>query len=604
MLRGELLKKRLFPFLEKVFLNKTGVSAFGFSLSFDKENFACLAHSHTLSDDFIRQARKVLNWEKATWRSSQVIEGFKFQPKEILKKAFTFSKGKGVLMIAVSNEKNKLSELLELVAISFSLLLEAELEKTEEQFLLESFLQTTPDLIVLADSRGRVLFKNKEEEDGLFRMKGNFLLEVGSREITQLLEDLRRKGSVSFDFFDERSRKFYTITARLFLEKDTLILHIADMTYVRSLMEIVARENRLTALGRLCVSLAHEFNNRLNVIVNLIELAREERGAKLRSYIKEAREEAFKIADLIRKLLKFARGERFKALIEIPGFLRGIIRLLSASFPENVVIRERFERNLWKVEMDVIDLETLVTNIMTNAMEAMPAGGEILVEVKNVKGEKIGRPGEKFVMLVFTDTGKGMDEMTKRRIFEPFFSTKKEGAGLGLFYVKEIVERWGGKIEVFSQKGEGTRIEVYLPALEEEPGEKMEEEEVSIRLERKLKVLLVENDEKVRNVLKRVLESMGAQVFSVKDGMEALRIYDSQEGRFDLILSDNIMPGMNGLELFYFLQERNPEVKFIMLTGYMTPEEVEKLKESGIKEVLIKPFGLQKLKKALVKALQ
>ncbi len=511
---------------------------------------------------------------------------------------FDFSAGRGkfLLLLPVSDEAGE--KLAEFLKNHIVLILESLLKAERRLSLFAELLEESAEGVLLANPDGSVVFENRAAAGlvHLIKRKDGVVEEIGGRAWKEIVGELGR-GELSFEVSVEEENRYYSIRIKG-LEGSQVLVKILDITQTHLLMESVAREERLASLGRLATSIAHEFNNRLNTIINLIELAKGN-PEETQDYLEDAKNEALRAADVVRRLLRFARGERFRAVIDLVTFLRDMVRVMRATFPENIEIELKAEEGIYLVEMDIVDLETVIMNVAVNAKEAMPDGGRLTFYLSSASGSD----GD-YVCITVQDTGRGMSPEVKRRIFEPFFTTKKKGTGLGLFHVQEIVKSSGGWIEVDSKEGEGTTFRIYLPAAKRKVEEVKKEEEVSGRLPEGLKILLAEDDEKVRNTLEKLLRQLGAEVETAKDGVEALQIYDREGGKFDLVIADNVMPRMNGVELFIFLKNRNPDVRMILITGYSQPIEIEKMKDSGIREILMKPFGAIQLRRAIQKALQ
>lgn len=337
---------------------------------------------------------------------------------------------------------------------------------------------------------------------------------------------------------------------------------------------------KMEAVGRLAGGLAHDLNNVITAVIScssflLTGLAEDD---PLRQDAEEINKAGRRAAGLIRQILAFARKQVLQpkvldfnaAVIDMEEMLR---RVISADIELVTVL----EPELGLVKADVGQIEQVIMNLVVNARDAMPQGGALTISTKNVRLDGYGatdfrvvQPGS-YVMLAVTDTGVGMDVETKSHIFEPFFTTKQKGTGtgLGLSTVHGIVKQSGGYVWVYSEPGQGTTFKIYLPRIDEknEPA-KLEKAQIQ-SFEGSETVLLVENDDIVRNSALRILQDQGYQVLKAKDGREAMRICEQHQGLIDLTVTDVVMPGMNGKELSDRLESLCPHMKILYMSGYV-----------------------------------
>ncbi|HPC47154.1 MAG TPA: response regulator, partial [Deltaproteobacteria bacterium] len=267
---------------------------------------------------------------------------------------------------------------------------------------------------------------------------------------------------------------------------------------------------------------------------------------------------------------------------------------------KEVSINYAYQDGLWIVDVDRPQMEQILLNLYMNAWQAMPEGGEILVDLHNVvlddqaaahRGMKPGR----YVRLTVTDTGVGMDEKTRERIFEPFFTTKdrSRGTGLGLASVYGIVRNHGGFIEVLSQPGQGTSFMIYLPASDSEPVTETPSTQ-SIRTGRET-VLLIDDEDMIRDVGSRMLGSLGYRVITASGGKEGLRLFEEHRGEVSLVILDMIMPEIGGKETFSLLRRMDPKVKVLLASGYSLDSHAQEILDRGCNGFIQKPFTLEDL---------
>jgi CheY-like chemotaxis protein len=257
-------------------------------------------------------------------------------------------------------------------------------------------------------------------------------------------------------------------------------------------------------------------------------------------------------------------------------------------------------KDLWAVEADRGQIEQVLLNLYVNAWQAMPSGGSLFLETKNIVLDENYvqpfnvRPGN-YVKISVTDTGVGMDEKTRKRIFEPFFTTKEmgRGTGLGLATVYGIITGHGGFINVYSQKGHGATFTIYLPASEKKV--EKEKKTSSQLLKGTETILLVDDEEVVVNVSRMLLEALGYKVFMARSGQEALVVYEARKGEIDLVIMDMIMPGMGGENTIDILKTMNPDLKVILSSGYSLDGQATRIMERGCQGFIQKPFSAREL---------
>ncbi|MBW1730081.1 MAG: response regulator [Deltaproteobacteria bacterium] len=363
---------------------------------------------------------------------------------------------------------------------------------------------------------------------------------------------------------------------------------------------------KMEAIGTLAGGIAHDFNNLLMAIQGYTSLMLLNTDSSHPHYEKLKNIEKYvqSGAELTKQLLGFARGGKYDVK---PLDLNALIHQTSHMFgrtKKEIIIHEKYDENLWPVEADQGQLEQVLLNLYVNAWQAMPGGGELFLETQNLTLEEMSMrpyniPPGRYVKITVTDTGVGMDEKTQQRIFEPFFTTKKmgRGTGLGLASVYGIIKNHNGIIEVRSTKGEGTTFEIYLPA-----SDKVIEEEAPTQ-EELVKgpgtILLVDDEDMIIEVGAEILKALGYHVFSAKSGMEAIKIYEANRNKIDLVILDMIMPGMGGGETYDHLKRIDPNVKVLLSSGYSIDGEASEILERGCNGFIQKPFNIKALSQKL-----
>ncbi|MGA2964836.1 MAG: PAS domain S-box protein [Terriglobales bacterium] len=356
-----------------------------------------------------------------------------------------------------------------------------------------------------------------------------------------------------------------------------------DITERRALEDQLRQALKLEAVGQLAGGMAHEFNNYLGIVLGYSELLLEEAGATegLRRNVAEIKAATQRAASLTHQLLALSRRQVLEPrVLDINAVVWETHNLLRRVIPENIELVPMLEPNLQSVKVDPAQIQQILINLVVNARDAMPQGGKVVIETANVEldeeyaGHHIDVQPGSYVMLAVSDNGSGIDEQTQARVFEPFFTTKQEGAGtgLGLSTVYAIVRQSGGHITVESALQEGTRFRVYLPPMAAaEPQVTVEDEKPPMPAEILTgteTVLVAEDEPALRRLISVSLEKRGYAVLAAEDGTEAIRILESNAGKIGLVVSDIMMPKMNGLELMERATLLQPGMRFLFISGY------------------------------------
>jgi PAS domain S-box-containing protein len=387
-------------------------------------------------------------------------------------------------------------------------------------------------------------------------------------------------------------------------------LFAEDVTERRALEQQLRQAQKMEAVGRLAGGIAHDFNNLLMVISGYTEFLLERLGGApdLRAPAQEIASAAERASSLTRQLLAFSRKQMLAPkIVSLNDVVTENIKMLTRMIGEDIDLVMVPGTNLWSVRADSGQIEQVVMNLAVNARDAMPSGGKLTIETSNVTlDDSYARvhaplqPGD-YVMVAISDTGAGMDSETQSHIFEPFFTTKgPKGTGLGLSTVYGIIKQSGGYIWVYSELGRGTTFKIYLPrvastgqALTAPVETTIEHRAVEPGTET---VLLVEDEANLRYLARQYLEKQGYKVIEAADGAVAMQIAVAHEGVIHLLLTDVIMPGMNGRELAQRISEIRPNVKILYMSGY-TENVVghNGMLDAGVR-LLQKPFNLRDLK--------
>ncbi len=382
---------------------------------------------------------------------------------------------------------------------------------------------------------------------------------------------------------------------------------ILDITATKELEEQLRQAQKLESIGRLAGGIAHDFNNMLTAINGYSELTLRALAADnpLRRNIEEIKKAGTRSALLTHQLLAFSRRQVLQPVVlDLNAVITDTAKILERVIGEDVRLVIALKPRTGRVNVDPGQLSQIIMNLAVNARDAMPGGGTLTIETADVflepdeAKQKVGVVPGAYVQLSVCDTGDGMDENTRQHIFEPFFTTKEvgRGTGLGLATVYGIVKQSGGNIEVDSQAGAGTVFRIYLPRVAEQSEAAETTEALAESLTGTETILLVEDEELVRNLSREILESCGYTVIEAGDGIEALEVCASIDCRIDLLMTDVVMPRMGGRELAEKIKEQLPDLPILFTSGYTnyTDEAEGGALESG-GNFIQKPFTFDAL---------
>jgi CheY-like chemotaxis protein len=363
----------------------------------------------------------------------------------------------------------------------------------------------------------------------------------------------------------------------------------------------------------LAAGIAHDFNNIIAVITLYSQMTARmsELSPQVRERMEMINRQARHATRLIQQILDFSRRAVLaRQPLDLFLLLREEIKLLERTLPEHIEIELVCEPDEYIVQADPTRIQQMVTNLALNAQDAMPQGGLLCIELERIKIERGKLPflseietGE-WIRLTVSDTGVGIEPNVLPHIFEPFFTTKGPGVGtgLGLAQVHGIVGQHDGYIDVKSWEDEGTTFTIYLPALSVRPVQLPASDVAAISLGDGQKVLVVEDEDPLREALVATLEQLGYRVLAAANGREALEVLKQHE--VALVLSDVVMPEMGGIALFYAIKRLGLTMPMILLTGHPLQKELEDLQADGLNACLLKPPSLEQLARVVAQALK
>ena len=390
-----------------------------------------------------------------------------------------------------------------------------------------------------------------------------------------------------------------------------VMLHLIDATGQKNLELQFAQSQKMQAVGQLAGGIAHDFNNLITAMMGFCDLLlmRHQAGDPSFADIMQIKQNANRAAGLVRQLLAFSRRQTLQPrVLALTDVLAELTNLLRRLIGENIELRMVHSRNLGLVKVDQGQIEQVIINLAVNARDAMSDGGTLTIRTSNVTRDTATRLEDElleagdYVLIEVADTGKGIPKDDHGKIFEPFFSTKAVGAGtgLGLSTVYGIIKQTGGYVFINSAPGEGARFSIFLPRYFPPESETVEapaeiRRAPALDLTGKGTVLLVEDEDGVRVFGARALRNKGYTVLEANSGEAALAVMESYTGEIDLLVTDVVMPRMDGATLIERVRERQPDFKVIMISGYAEDSFRERLDATKNVNFLPKPFSLAQL---------
>lgn len=551
-----------------------------------------------------------------------------------VKRELTFPIKRGERIVAVLGIGNKESDYTEedlgvvsfLADVAYEITVRRKAEREREQLI--AAIEQSGDTVVITDPQGNILYVNP----AFSRVSGYSQQEAlgqnprllksgtqGGKFYKELWETITQGRPWQGQLVNKRKDgALYTEEARIspvFDQGGAICNYVAIKTDItdrlrlreeRSHLEEQMRQaQKMESIGRLAGGVAHDFNNMLSIITGYAEIASDKvaKHDPLRDDLHQILEAAMRSRDLTRQLLAFARRQTVKPrVVDLNEVLEKSRKMLGRLIGEDIDLRLMPGEGLWPVRLDPAQMDQIIANLAVNARDAISGVGGVIIETANVKLDQefcanhVGlEPGD-YVRLNFSDTGGGMDRETLKQAFEPFFTTKKagKGTGLGLSTVYGIVRQAGGLVSVYSEPGQGTTFKIYLPRCDEAPRQEAAELGTG-RLSGNETVMVVEDEVQILDLCCQVLRRAGYQVISASQAGEALLLAEQHQGDIHLLVTDVVMPSMNGKELKARLEKIKPRVKVLYMSGYTANIIAHRgVLAEGV-EFLQKPFATKDL---------
>jgi signal transduction histidine kinase/ActR/RegA family two-component response regulator len=386
---------------------------------------------------------------------------------------------------------------------------------------------------------------------------------------------------------------------------------IEDVTERRDLEVQLRQRQKMEAVGLLAGGVAHDFNNLLGVISGYAELVEEQvpPGSKTFASVEQIRKAADRAAALTRQLLAFSRQQVLETrILDINLIVEEMSKMLPRLLGEDIELQSKLSPGIGEVKADQGQIEQVIMNLAVNARDAMPGGGRLVISTEQILLEPdlaLKRPHMmpgRYILLAVSDTGTGMDKQTQAHIFEPFFTTKERGrgTGLGLATVYGFVKQIGGYVWVESAPGAGSTFSIYLPVTEQKARKSLPPASAAVSGRGTGTILLVEDEESLRVLTRNVLEQNGYAVLEAGNGAEAVEVAQAAGRRIDVLLTDMVMPGMNGRAVAERVSRLYPEIKVVYMSGYTGFSTRESASFNAV--IIAKPFTrdvlLQKMREA------
>ena len=503
--------------------------------------------------------------------------------------------------------------------------------KRAEQRVVEqaALLDQAQDAIMVRDLDHNILFWNKgaekiygwtaEEVSGKNAEKLLFKERSGQFDVARqaILRDGEWKGEI---YQARRDGAEIVVQSRWTLVRDeqggpkAVLIINTDITEKKRLESQFLRAQRMESIGTLAGGIAHDLNNVLSPILMAIDMLQlKSTDESSRKWFDVLRANAERGANMVRQVLSFARGvEGERVALQPKHLIKDIVKILRETFPKSIEINFKIPDDLWLISADATQVHQVLMNLCVNSRDAMPEGGSISMRAENVFVDENyarmhieAKPG-RFVLITVSDTGPGMTPEVQSRIFEPFFTTKEmtKGTGLGLSTAMTIVKSHGGFINVYSEMHKGSQFALYLPALDAPGLGEQQSMQTDLPLGHGEVILVVDDEDAIREITRGTLETFGYTVMTASDGTEALAIYADHKNEIAVVLTDMVMPFMDGPATIRALIRMNPDVRIIAASGLGAGQHAGHGVLEGVSIFLTKPYTAEKLLKTLAQILK
>jgi PAS domain S-box-containing protein len=503
--------------------------------------------------------------------------------------------------------------------------------KRAEQQIREqaALLDQAQDAILVRDLDQTILFWNKgaekiygwSAEEAVGKNAGELLFKEPSAQFDEARRHVIQNGKWQGETHQtRRDGAEIIVESRWTLVQDeegqpnSILVINTDITEKKRMESQFLRAQRMESIGTLAGGIAHDLNNVLSPILMAIDMlqlkAADETSKK---WFGVLRTNAERGGNMVRQVLSFARGvEGERVALQPKHLIKEIVKILRETLPKSIEIGFQIPGDLWIISADATQMHQVLMNLCVNARDAMPEGGSISIKAENVFVDENyarmhleAKPG-RFVMITVADTGPGMSPEIQSRIFEPFFTTKEmtKGTGLGLSTALTIVKSHGGFINVYSELHKGSQFTLYLPALNTPGSADSVALQTDLPLGNGELVLVVDDEESIREITRGTLETFGYAVLTAADGTEALALYADKKNEISVVLTDMVMPFMDGPATIRALQRMNPKVRIIAASGLGVGQRAGEGPLEGVSIFLNKPYTAEKLLNALAQVLR
>jgi len=494
-------------------------------------------------------------------------------------------------------------------------------EQTQKQARqVQQIIETVPEGVLLLSTDGQIILANQTAQmllrvPALSYSDEPPLKRIGDTLLEEILDPTSAKGWQEIRGPDSES--IFEVAARpVQHESDRFrdwVLVLRDVTLQRKHQEALQEQERLATVGQLASGIAHDFRNILTVISTYSQILRAKPDTEKRhDYLTVIRDQTQAAAHLIEQILDFSRRSVMeKKDTDLVNLVEGLISFLQRTMPANISLLFEHEPGTYHLNADQARLQQALMNLAVNARDAMPDGGQLkftlsLTPPTSESSATQAAETETWLCVQVSDTGQGIKPVDLPHIFEPFYTMKEagRGTGLGLAQVYGIVKHHEGEITVKSTVGQGTTFDLHFPVIAEGSTSQVGYSGEQFTFDEGLTILLVEDNPLIRQSTEEMLKMLGCQVITAVNGQEGLIIFQAQPNDIDLVISDIDMPEMGGVELYHRLQEKFPDFKMLIITGYPLDERAKLLFEQEKVVWMQKPYEIQELARKIGEALQ